>query len=593
MATQNKALRGGEFIIRDSDPADIFIPEDFNEDQKLVRQMCKDFVAEMGERAHELDAQVPLMEKAGELGLLGAHMPEEFGGTPLDTNSNTLIGEELGRAGGSFDTSFAAHIGIGMLPILYFGTEEQKQKYLPGLCSGALKAAYCLTEPDSGSDALAAKTRADISDDGSHYLINGQKMWISNAGFADVFILFAKIEGEHFTGFIVDAHSPGITLGAEEKKLGIKGSSTRQVFFENVSVPAENILHKIGQGHHIAFNALNIGRFKLGTMAMGGSKRVVDIAVKYANERQQFGQPISSFGAIKHKLGEMGCLIFAIESASYRLSDSMSDHKEELTASGSSFESAMLDSAKEYASECAIIKIAGSEYLDYIVDEMLQIHGGNGYSEEYPAARAYRDQRINRIYEGTNEINRLLLVDRIIKKALKGELDLINPAWAVQKELMSMPSRSDAEGPWVAEAEAVKQFKKTMLLVAGAAVKYQMDGKHDLNHQQEVIMHIADIGIDTYIAESLLLRAQKLSSGNYQFPAEVVKAITQLFITEAQARIQKNGTDALMAFASGDELLIMLKGIKRFSGYSPVNTVRARRMIADHLINANEYSLEF
>ncbi len=586
-------LRGGEFIIRDTDPSIAFIPEDFNEDQKMVRQMCKDFVAEMGEKAHVLEEQVALMEKAGELGLLGAHIPEEYGGNPLDTNSNTLIGEELGKAGGSFDTSYAAHIGIGMLPILYFGTLEQKKKFLPGMSSGELKAAYCLTEPGSGSDAMAAKTRADLSADGKMYSINGQKMWISNAGFADVFIVFAKIDGDKFTGFIVDAHSPGITLGAEEKKLGIKGSSTRQVFFENVQVPAENVLYNIGQGHQIAFNALNIGRFKLGTMAMGGSKKCLDIAVKYANERQQFGQSISSFGAIKHKLGEMASLIFAVESASYRLSDMMGDHKDEMTAAGSSQEQAMLDSAKEYASECAIIKIAGSEYLDYIVDEMLQIHGGNGFSEEFVAARAYRDQRINRIYEGTNEINRLLLVDRIIKKALKGELDLVGPAWAVQKELMSMPSKSENDGPWSAEQQAILNFKKTMLLVAGAAVKYQMDGKHDLNQQQEVIMHIADIGIDCFIAESLLLRAEKLSGGSYTYPAEVVKAITQLFITESQARIQKHATDALMAFAGGDELIIMLKGIKRFSAYPPSNTVAMRRIIADHLIAANAYSLEF
>ncbi|MGB4849393.1 MAG: acyl-CoA dehydrogenase family protein, partial [Saprospiraceae bacterium] len=426
-----------------------------------------------------------------------------------------------------------------------------------------------------------------------HYTINGQKMWISNAGFADVFIVFAKIGGEQFTGFIVDAHSPGITLGEEEKKLGIKGSSTRQVFFENVEVPAENVLGKIGQGHLIAFNALNIGRFKLGTMAMGGSKKCIDIAVKYANERQQFGVSISTFGAIKHKLGEMASLIFALESASYRLSDMMGQHKDESIASGAIFEMAMLDSAKEYASECAVIKIAGSEYLDFIVDEMLQIHGGNGYSEEYPAARAYRDQRINRIYEGTNEINRLLLVDRIIKKALKGELDLVGPAWAVQKELMSLPSKSNDDSPWAAEIQAIQNFKKSMLLVAGAAVKYQIDGKHDLNHEQEVVMHIADISIDCFIAESLLLRARKLAEGQYKYPVEVVRAITQLFIGEAQARIQKHANDALTAFATGDELIIMLKGVKRFNSYPPVNTVQARRVIADDLIRANGYSLEF
>lgn len=588
-----QALRGGEFIIRETAPEDVFIPEDFNDDQKMVRQMVKDFVHEMGDKMHLLESQVELMEKSGELGLLGAHIPEAYGGNPLDTNSNTLIGEELGRAGGSFDTTFAAHIGIGMLPILYFGTEEQKKKFLPGLCSGALKASYCLTEPGSGSDALGARTRADLTPDGKFYLINGEKMWISNAGFADVFIVFAKINGDQFTGFIVDAKTPGITLGNEEKKLGIKGSSTRMVFFENVKVPAENVLGEIGKGHHIAFNTLNIGRFKLGTMAMGGSKRCVDIAVRYANERIQFGQPISAFGAIKHKLGEMATLIFALESASYRISDMMGRHKDQMVNAGTSFEQAMLDAAREYASECAIIKIAGSEYLDFIVDEMLQIHGGNGFSEEFPAARAYRDQRINRIYEGTNEINRLLLVDRIIKKALKGELDLVNPAWAVQKELMSLPTKSSDDLPWSAEMTAVQNFKKMMLLVAGAAVKYQMDGKINLTHEQEIVMHVADIGIDCFLAESILLRAQKLSSSSISYPKEVVNGMTQLFIHDAQARIQKHASDALAAFATGDELLIMQKGVKRFSSYPVINSVKARRTAADFMIQGNGYTFDF
>lgn len=588
-----QALRGGEFIIKDTLPADIFTPEDFNDDQLMVRQMCRDFVAEMGDKAHILEEQVALMEQSGKLGLLGAHIPEAYGGNPLDTNSNTLIGEELGRAGGSFDTTFAAHIGIGMLPILYFGTEEQKKKYLPRLCSGQFKASYCLTEPASGSDALSIKTRADLSADGTHYLLNGQKMWISNAGFADIFIVFAKVNGEHFTGFVLDAKTAGITLGEEEKKLGIKGSSTRQVFFENVILPVENVLDEIGKGHHIAFNALNIGRFKLGTMALGGSKRCIDIAVKYANERIQFGQPISSFGAIQHKLGEMATLIFALESASYRISDMMSDHKDQQIAAGTSPEQAMLDSAREYASECAIIKIAGSEYLDFVVDEMLQIHGGNGYSEEFPTARAYRDQRINRIYEGTNEINRLLLVDRIIKKALKGELNLVEPAWAVQKELMSMSTKSSDEGPWSQENAAILNFKKMMLLVAGAAVKYQMDGKHDLNHAQEVVMHIADIGIDCFLAESILLRAQKLETKSIAYPKEVINAMARLFLHEAQARIQKHAGDALMGFATGDELLIMMKGVKRFAGYPPVNSVQARRLTADFLIKGNGYTFTF
>lgn len=591
--TTPRALRGGEFIIRDTAYDEVFIPEEFNEDQRMVKEMCQDFVAEIGERAHILEAQVELMEKSGALGLLGAHIPEMYGGNPLDTNANTLIADELGKAGGSFDTTFAAHIGIGMLPLLYFGTEEQKKKYLPKLCSGEMQAAYCLTEPGSGSDALAAKTRADLSPDGKNYIINGQKMWITNAGFADIFTVFAKIGGDQFTGFVIEANTPGITLGAEEKKLGIKGSSTRQVFFENVAVPVENVLGNIGQGHLIAFNTLNIGRFKLGTMAMGGSKRSIEIAVKYANERHQFGEAISNFGAIKHKLGEMGSLVFVLESAIYRLSDMMGKHKDALTDAGSSFEQAMLDAAKEFAPECAIVKVAGSEYLDFVIDEMVQIHGGNGFSEEYPAARAYRDARINRIYEGTNEINRLLLVDRIIKKALKGELDLVGPAWAVQKELMSMPVKSTDDGPWANEKQAIRDFKKSMLLVAGAAVKYQMDGKHDLRDEQEIVMLIADIGIDCFLAESQLLRAEKLSKSPMTYPADVVKAITQLFLSEAQARVQKRATDALMAFATGDELIIMLKGIKRFSNYPAVNTVQARRIIADHLIAGNGYTLEF
>jgi len=584
-------LRGGEFIIRPTDPVDVFIPEDFSEDHRMVRQLCREFVARAGDRTHALDQQVPLMEEAGDLGLLGAHIPERYGGTPLDTNANTLIGETLGWAGGSFDTTFAAHIGIGMLPILYFGTEEQKMKYLPGLSAGSLKAAYCLTEPGSGSDALAARTRADLSADGLHYVLNGQKMWISNAGFADVFTVFAQVDGRHFTAFIVEARSPGITLGAEEHKLGIKGSSTRQVFFENVRVPAGHVLGEIGKGHLIAFNTLNIGRFKLGTMAMGGAKRCLDIAVKYANERQQFGRPISAFGAIRSKIGEMAARIFALESACYRLSGLMGTHRESKIAGGMAEEQAMLDAAREYASECAIIKVAGSEYLDYVIDEMLQIHGGYGYSEEYPPARAYRDGRINRIYEGTNEINRLLLVDRIIKKALKGELDLVSPAWDVQKELLSFPAKVSDDAPWAAEEHAVRDFKKTLLMVAGAAVKYQLDGRHNLEDQQEVIMAIADIATDTFVAESQLLRARRLD-GRSNYPADVPAAITKLTIHECQARINQRAAEALMGFATGDERTILLKGVRRFSAYPPVDTIGARRTIADHLIAGDGYVLE-
>ena len=590
MAT-DKALRGGEFIIRHTSATDVFIPEEFDGDQKMVRRICRDFVDKIRARSNELNAQVALMQESGALGLLGAHIPEAYGGNGMDTNSNTLIADELGKAGGSFDTTFAAHIGIGMLPLLYYGTEEQKQKYLPKLCSGELQAAYCLTEPESGSDALAAKTRADLSEDGNSYILNGQKMWITNAGFADVFTVFAKIDGKHFTGFIVEAGTKGLTLGPEEEKMGIKGSSTRQVFFENVTIPKENLLGEIGRGHLIAFNTLNIGRFKLGSMALGGSKESINQAVRYANTRKQFGKPIAEFGAIRHKLGEMGAKAYVLESAIYRLSDMIGKYKDHLMADGSSYEMAMLGAAKEYASECAIIKVAGSEYLDYVVDENVQIHGGNGYSEEYPAARAYRDARINRIYEGTNEINRLLLVDRIIKKALKGELDLVGPAWAVQKELMGMPSYTTEDGLWAAERQAIEHFKKSMLLVAGAAVKYQMDGKHDLRQEQEIVMQIADIGIECFMAESQLLRAEKLSMIQKEHPVEVIQAITQLTISECQARIQKFANDALMAFATGDELKIMLKGIKRFSQYPAINNIKARRIIADHLIHSNGYNL--
>ncbi len=584
-------IQGGGFIITQQLPEDVFIPEDFSEDQKMIRQTCFDFLAEAGERVHVLDEQVALMEQAGALGLLGAHMPEEFGGSAMDTNTNTLIAEVLGRGGGSFDTTFAAHIGIGMLPVLYFGTEEQKQKYLPGLCSGALKAAYCLTEPGSGSDALSAKTRADLSDDGTHYALNGQKMWISNAGFADVLIVFAQIGGDQFTGFVVDRDTQGITVGAEEHKLGIKGSSTRQVFFENAQVPASAVLGEIGKGHLIAFNALNIGRFKLGVMTMGACKLAIGKCVQYANERHQFGKPISAFGAIRYKLSQQILLTYVLESACYRVSHFMQQKKDALTQAGTSFAEAMLQSAKEYAVECAMIKVAGSEYLDYVVDEMVQIHGGYGYSEEYPAARAYRDARINRIYEGTNEINRLLMVDQIIKRAMKGQLDLTGPAWEVQKELTRMPDRTEPEGTFGLEQKAIADFKKILLMVAGAAVKYQMDGKHDLRKEQQIIMLIADIAMETFLAEALLLRVQKLSEGSYDVDMSVPTAILKLFIHEVQSRIAKWGTDALASFATGDELTIMLKGVTRFSKY-PVQNVKAHReTIAKVCVEMNTYPL--
>lgn len=588
-------LKGGEFLIRDSQPQDTFIPEELTEEQLMVRQMAVDFLEqEVRPNAMRIEKQEAgvtpgLLKRAGELGLLGAHMPAIYGGTELDTNTNTVISDVMGPAG-SFLVSFAAHTGIGMLPILYFGTDYLKEKYLPRLISGELKAAYCLTEPGSGSDALNAKSRADLNADGTHYILNGQKMWISNAGFADVFIVFAKISGEKFTGFIVERNMEGLTFGAEEDKMGIKGSSTRQVFFENVKVPSENVLGEIGKGHLIAFNALNIGRFKLGAMCAGAGRTVTASAVQYANERHQFGQSIGSFGAIKYKLAEMAIRTFAAESASYRISQLMHEKKEAESAAGNSFGQAMLEAAEEYAIECSILKVYGSEVIDYCVDENVQVHGGIGFSEEYGAARAYRDSRINRIYEGTNEINRLLMVDQLFKRALKGQLDIVSPAWAVQKELSSMPSMEHPEGPYAAEIKAVSDFKKVILMTAGGAAKMQMDGKLNLKDEQEILTNCADMMIDLFAAESTLLRIQKISSRSERAqPMEVYDALLQVFLHDATTRITKNATDAIASFADGDLLKTFLMGVKRYTKYPAVNVKVKRRLLADTLLQANDW----
>jgi len=589
---KQEVLKGGEFLIRTSKPEDVFIPEELNEEQLMIKQTTQDFLnQEIAPLRARIEKQEPgvtvgLLKKAGELGLLGAHMPTQYGGAEFDTNTNTVISDVLGPSG-SFIVSFAAHTGIGMLPILYFGTEAQKQQYLPGLVSGDLKASYCLTEPGSGSDALAAKTRADLNPEGTHYILNGQKMWITNAGFADVLIVFAKIDGDKFTGFIVDAKTPGVTLGHEEDKLGIKGSSTRQVFFENAAVPVENVLGEIGKGHHIAFNALNIGRYKLGLMCIGGNKGAIGMAAQYANERHQFGVSIGSFGAIKYKLAEMAIRNFAAESAAYRVSQLMQDKKAAAEAEGMAYGQAMLEAAEEYAIECSILKILGSEVTDYCVDENVQIHGGIGFSEEYAAARAYRDSRINRIYEGTNEINRMLLVDQLFKRALKGELDIVGPAWAVQKELTSMPSFEKAEGDYAEEHKTLADFKKIALMVAGGAAKMQMDGKLNLKEEQEILMNCADILIDIFSAESMLLRVQKLKGMEKDIPQDVYEKMLQVYFNDTSARISKNAADALASFAEGDLLKTFLMGLKRFNKYPPVNVKENRRLVADVVLKNN------
>lgn len=587
-------IKGGSFIIEETNPQGVFIPELFSEEQKMIRETLQDFVKkQVFPNIHDIEKQmegvVPgLLEQLGELGMLGADMPEGYGGMELDTVTNSLITETLGPSG-SFSVAYSAHVGIGMLPILYYGTEEQKEKYLPGLISGQLKASYCLTEPGSGSDALSARTTAVWSEDGNHYLLNGQKMWITNSGFADVFIVFAKIDGKEFTCFIVEKGSEGLSLGAEEDKMGIKGSSTRQVFFENVAVPQTNVLGEIGKGHHIAFNVLNIGRLKLGLGTMGGAKSCITSSVKYANERIQFEQPISKFGAIQHKLAEQAIQTFALESALYRTAGMIEERKKTAEGEGYNFGAAKLIAAEEFAIECAMLKVAGSEVLDFVVDEMVQIHGGMGYSEEGVAARAYRDARINRIFEGTNEINRLLTVDMLLKKAMKGHIDITGPAWAVQKELAAMPSMEPIEGEFGMEQKAIKDFKKIILMVAGGAVKKQMDGVLDLRNEQEIIMLVSDMMIETFLAESFLLRAIRLKESNINQLNEEVNQMLKVYIHKTNQNIQNYATDAIAAFTEGDLQRTFLMGLKRYAKYPVVDVVAYRRNIAKRLIDANQY----
>ncbi len=589
------ALKGGEFVIKNSSVDEIFIPEQFNEEQLMIRGMVNDFVnTEIMPNIPAIEKQkdnivVKILDKAAELGLLGTHMPEQYGGMQMDSNTNTLINLTIGR-GGSALVSYAAHTGIGMLPLLYFGTDYLKEKYLPKLITGELKAAYCLTEPTSGSDALSAKTTAMLTDDGKHYIINGQKMWITNAGFADVFTVFAQEGGDKFTGFIVDRNAPGITYGAEEDKLGIKGSSTRQVFFENVKIPKENLLGEIGKGHLIAFNVLNIGRFKLGLLTLSGAIESVNVAANYANERIQFKVPISSFGAIKYKLAEQAIRCFTAESTNYRVSNMLQLKVAELKASGVSYAESKMLAAEEYAIECSIIKVHSSEVLDYVVDETVQVLGGIGFSEEFPAARAYRDARINKIFEGTNEINRLLIVDMLLKRAMKGKIDIVGPAWAVQKELSSMPSFAKAEGTYGAERTALANFKKIILMVAGAAAKKQMDKEMNLQHEQEILMNVADIMIDTFAAESLLLRVEKLAQmPNKKLDQSVYDAVLKVVFYDFNDHIAKIAKDAIVSFNEGDMLKAFLMGVKRFTKYPPINIKEMRRVVAEAVIKEGGY----
>lgn len=587
------SLKGGEFIIKDSTTEMVFTPEDYTEEQLMIKQMANEFVEkEVMPIWKDIEKQVPnvttdLLKKAGELGLLSTPIPEEYGGMNQDVISGCIIAEAYGRTG-SFATTVICHIGIGTLPTLYFGTEEQKQKYLPKLGSGEWPASYCLTEPSSGSDALGAKTTATLSEDGKEWILNGQKMWITNAGFADLFTVFAKIDGKEFTAFYVEKGTPGLTLGAEEDKMGIKGSSTRQVFFENCRIPVENMLGERGKGHLIAFNILNIGRYKLAATALGGAREAFNTAVQYANERTQFGKALSTFGAIQFKIAEMAIKLFALEVATYRCAEDIENTEHVLKAQGLDFAKSLLGGAEEFAIECSIVKVFGSEVLDYIVDENVQIHGGMGYSEEATAARAYRDSRIARIYEGTNEINRLLSIDMLLKRAMSGKIDLMTPGMAIQKELMSVPDFSDdSDAPFAAEEKALKNAKKAFLLVAGGAVQKLMAQMKD---EQEIIMNAADMLIDVYVMESLLLRVKKIYEKGEKTD-QVYTDILKVFFNDALNRINTKGKDALQSFAEGDELRIMSMGLKRFTKYEPVNVKTARRNIAAKVIAAGKYNL--
>ena len=595
-------LKGGEFIVKDATPEQTFIPEQFGEESLMVARTAQDFLMnEIRPNVERIEKQEPglsisLMKRMGELGFLGIHMPEAYGGIDLDTNTNTLVTDILGPMG-SFSTTYAAHTGIGMLPILYFGTEAQKSKYLPALITGETIASYCLTEPGSGSDALAAKTKADVSADGQHFILNGQKMWISNAGWAHLFIVFAQVYGTEFSNgkggfscFLVDAGKAGLTLGEEEKKMGIKGSSTRMVFFENVQIDRDCLLGEIGKGHKIAFNALNIGRFKLGAFSIGGCKTLITKSAQYANERVQFGKSIGQFGAIQYKLAEQFIRTYVAESTLYRASNLLQEKTEQLIAEGHNPSEAKLIAAEEYAIECSILKVNASEALDYCVDEAVQIHGGIGFSEENSVARAYRDSRINRIYEGTNEINRLLIFDMLIKRALKGHVNLTDAAWAVQKELTSMPSMEKPSGQYGDEHAAVKDFKKLALLVAGAAVKSQLDGKLNLQEEQEIVTNCADMMIDILNAESLLLRIEKqtaLKIKPEQLPLQ--EAVLKVFFHDVNARMSKNALDALASFCEGDMLKTLAIGVKRFTKYPLVNVKNNRRLIANLTLKANQF----
>ncbi len=579
-------LKGGEFLVKDVNPADIFIPEEFTEEQLQIKEAVQDFLEkEIYPKLDEIDEKKneemrPIMEKAAQLGLLGPAIPQDYDGLELDYISITLLSEAVG-SGHSFPAAILAHTGIGTLPILYFGTDHQKQKYLPALAKGEKIGCYCLTEPGSGSDALSASAKAELSDDGKHYVLNGEKIWITNGGMADTFIVFAQVDGEHFTGLIAEKDFEGLSIGEELKKMGIKGSSTVPVYFDDCKVPKENLLGEIGKGHHIAFNILNDGRLKLGAATLGAAKRTAELSGQYTKERKQFGKSLSEFGAIKHKLAEQAIRIYATESALYRTAQYVQNIEKDYLSQGYTKGDAMLGASKEYAMECAMMKVYGSEMVDYVIDEGVQMYGGYGFAEEYPMARSYRDARINRLFEGTNEINRLLTVDMLVRRAMKGEIDIMTPAKQIQGELTSMPSTDDEEGILVEEKKGVKHMKKAVLMAAGAA--YQEVGQQ-LQEEEEIVMNLADMMMETFIAESTLLRTLKLIEQNGEEAHQHEMNITHVQVRKSMEKINTAGREAIAGFAQGDMLRMLNMGMKRFTKLEAVNLKNLRRAVAERVL---------
>jgi alkylation response protein AidB-like acyl-CoA dehydrogenase len=586
--------RGGSFLVTKTSHEDVFTPADLTDDQRLIGQTAEEFMQkEVIPAIPDLEAHkdnqpmVNALKKAGEIGLLGGGIPEAYGGTGLDKISATILAEKLASYG-SFAVSHGGHAGIGTVPIVYFGTEEQKKKYLPKIASGELLSSYCLSEPQAGSDSLASRTRAVLSPDGKNYILNGQKMWITNGGFADIYVVFAKIDGEKFSCFIVERGTPGFTAGAEEKKMGIKGSSTTPLFFENAAIPAENLLHEPGRGHVVAFNTLNAGRFSLGAFCLGAAKKVLEASSKYAKERGAFGKHLADFGLIKGKLGEMAIRIFAIESEVYRTAGVIESAVSSAEASTDKTKQAM-QVLEEYAIESSISKVGGSEMLDFVVDEGVQIFGGYGFHEDYPVARAYRDSRVNRIFEGTNEINRMLIIQMLMKRAMAGALPLIPAGMKLQEEILAGPSFEDAPtGEFAEEEKAVEQAKKIFLMASGTAMQ---KFREKLAEEQEVMGSLANIVMDVYAMESCLRRAQKASAAKSSI-ASLMGDATRAFTYDAMDRVEKDARVALAACADGDTLTTQLAVLRRFAKHAPVNTIAIRRRIADAVLAQDRYPFE-